>query len=204
LPVAKRNFVKRHGHDMVNSAKELRDTVDRILPLPSTKGIQTGFVHRRDDSDHSVSFHEVSSDEDVYGDEVDTEPCIEPCMEPYKVARTVSFDETKHASAEPPKAAYLEIGANEELWLPAGLTEPQVTYHEECFEPIDVSTQPQQMYNVVPPSPPMQPCGTSSPNNASFFDTFPRVVPLVEPGATITVTEFEEAIYGIDFASVFD
>jgi hypothetical protein len=33
LPVAKRNFVRRHGHGMVHSAKDLRETIDRCHPI---------------------------------------------------------------------------------------------------------------------------------------------------------------------------
>jgi hypothetical protein len=33
LPVAKRNFVKRHGHGIVHSAKELRETIDCSHPI---------------------------------------------------------------------------------------------------------------------------------------------------------------------------
>jgi hypothetical protein len=199
---------------MVNSAKELRDTVDRILPLPSAKGNQHAVLQSGDESDESVAFHEVSSDDDMYGEEID----VEPCMEPYKVTRAVSFDETKQAVEDPPKDAFLQLSTNEDLWLPTILPEPQVSCHEDDFEPIAVGAPQQQedllqqqqqqmqlLYNFVPPSPPTQPCTISTSSIESFLETYPQVVvPLVEPGATITVTEFEEAIYGIDFASVFD
>ena len=41
-------------------------------------------------------------------------------------------------------------------------------------------------------------------SNETWFEFYPKVIPLVEPGASTTEWESEEAIYGIDFSKVVD
>ncbi len=85
------------------------------------------------------------------------------------------------------------------------VVEEPVTTCNADFDPIDIIQDAQQghAYTVVPPSPPTHECIASADIEA-FYEFYPKVVPLVEPGASITEWEFEEAIYGIDFATVFD
>ena len=185
LPVAKRNFVKRHGHDLVHSAKELRETVDRMV---SCQVISSPDLE--EDSDEP-SFHEVSSEEDNL-ENLTTETHR-------FIRRAVSFDETKH-NVVAVKESFLELGAHEELWLPPVQETPAT---EAALDPMNIGLQ-QPVCNVVPPSPLTQPSVMSSENMETLFGMYPKVVPLVEPGARITEDEFEEAVEGIDFSKVFD
>ena len=160
-----------------------------------------------------ASFHEVSSDED-------SESAIKPTQ--YEHRRAVSFDgsaSTSQSSTEPS----VGLSTCEELWLPsvqqqqstapynAGvgpihIIDDAITpVNHADFDPINVVEELRQEHDftVVPPSPPMQACAASVDIEA-FYEFYPKVVPLVEPGASITEWEFEEAIYGIDFSRVFD
>ncbi len=110
----------------------------------------------------------------------------------------------------------------EDLWLPSvqllpttttfsperdeiHVVEEPVTTCDADFDPIDIVHDSQQGhgYTVVPMSPPTHAC-IASDDIKLFYEFYPKVVPLVEPGASITEWEFEEAIYGIDFSKVFD
>ena len=211
LPVAKRNFVKRHGHGLVNSAKELRETVDRMVPsLQSQSSISP--IAFNSPIDYS-SCHEVSSDED-------NEDATK--LTPFEHRRAVSFDETIFAT-QPSTDPSFGLSTNEDLWLPSVqnqpttrscdaehvpihvVQDPSTAYNHLDIDPINVVQDVQQghTYAVVPPSPPLQAC-TVSVDIEAFYEFYPKVVPLVEPGASITEWEFEEAIYGIDFSKVFD
>jgi hypothetical protein len=77
LPVAKRNFVKRHGHGMITNSRELRETVDRMIPcdypLPASanlgvcEGLQSSSTTLTQPTDQlscvSVSESEEDADE---------------------------------------------------------------------------------------------------------------------------------------------
>ena len=158
--------------------------------------------------------HEVSSDEDNEGATKSI---------PFERRRAVSFDETMFASQQPSMEPSFGLSTNEDLWLPSVqnqpttrscdaehvpihvVQDPSTAYNHLDIDPINVVQDVQQghTYAVVPPSPPLQACPVSVDIEA-FYEFYPKVVPLVEPGASITEWEFEDAIYGIDFSKVFD
>jgi hypothetical protein len=56
IPVAKRNFVKRHSHGMIHSARQLRDTIDRVNPCRVIVD-----VDREPNTDESTSIPTLST-----------------------------------------------------------------------------------------------------------------------------------------------
>ncbi len=135
--------------------------------------------------------------------------------------RAVSLDQTSFA-AQSPSESSSGLSANEDLWLPSvqsqsssttcnpelypiHVVEEHVSNGSAEFDPIHVAHDAQHghAFSVVPPSPPTHACIASA-DVQSFYEFYPRAVPLVEPGASITEWEFQEAVYGIDFSKVFD
>ena len=188
LPVAKRNFVKRHGHSMVQSSKELKETVDRLVSDVKKKRILP--VVSMDSSVASTSFIEMSTDDDSL-DGLDLS-----CHDFSRAVTPVPCHEDNS-----------ELVDIENVWMSTQHVRPVSLFpidqsrgwHVESMR----SEQP-PVYVVIPPSPSMH-ARILSPKVDGFVPlSAPKVVPLVEPGKTITEWEFADAIHGIDFAKVFD
>ena len=185
LPVAKRNFVKRHGHNMVYSSKELKETVDRLVH--GTRMKRTLPVVPMDSSVGSSSF--TRDDDSLDGLDL------------------LCHDFSRAVTPLPCHELKSDFERSERMGLSSQHDGPvsfcQTSLGTGCHVEYLPSQQP-QIYVVVPPSPPTQACILSPSIDGLLQLSSLKVVPLVEPGSTITESEFADAIQGIDFAKVFD
>ena len=217
LPVAKRNFVKRHGHGMVNTSKELRETIDRLHPCrvqtkftpeqdidESTQSTIGNLVFQLSESIHDVSASESEEDFEEY-DSLSSGNCsddqaIESTMEPLVVNNQLTFlrqisSEVK--SQESSKRIYSTFSISSTVIPPV---------YEPVPNPLSTPVLV-DVPHVIPASPEVLPYPSDITSIDDVFDlprSISKSVPLVEPGTRITEDQFAEAIEGIDFSRVFD
>ena len=217
LPVAKRNFVKRHGHGMVNNSKELRETIDRLHPCrvptklnpeqdidESTQSTIGNLVFQLSESIHDVSASESEDEFEEY-DSLSSGACsddrlVESTTEPLIGINQVTFSRqlsSEVKSQESSKRIYSTFSISSTVVTPVYEPVPN-----PLSTPVSIDVP-----HVIPASPEVVSCPSDITSIDDILD-LPRClsksVPLVEPGIRITEDQFADAIKGIDFAKVFD